>query len=855
MAEIYKKKEQLDFYVNTMKEINFSCSPVKEVSQAQIKLQINHYSQAYDLIIKNYKYGIIQLVLDLPDKSLKYKNDHDIGLKLEQKSFTDINIKENIITLYTDDNIEDNSPFDQFTNLNKYKLIIFLSDFQIEYYINDDLLLTFNREKMLNLLYNKDMNLKSNVFDFVYHDITKCFGLPERNTSFFLPDFTYRSFNLDNPWQKVGDNQSLYGSIPILHGINNKNMITVFSNNTSDQFITLETENNKNRKIKWITEGGIINLYLFSDNIIERQLKKCYKITGAAPMPPIWAFGYHHCRWGFQSDEDVTNVINKFDELKIPYDCIWLDIDHTDEKKYFTWNPKTFKNIQPFLKRLNDNNRFFVTIIDPHLKANEESYEIVKKLKENDCFVKSQNSSENYVANCWPGPSYYGDFINYEKLLNQYKEFYKKEDYFMNLNNFGTWVDMNEPAVFDDAYEKSMPKTNMHFDGKKYIEHREIHNIYGYYYQKVAFNSLLNRFNNKIRPFILSRSFYAGSQKNGWIWTGDQGATYDFMDTSIELNFVNGLCGISGCGTDVGGFNFNPTPELMKSWYDLGFLYIFFRGHSAFNTIRREPWLFEENIKNSIIDSIRLRYNLLMFFYSKFYEYTLNGVSIMKPLWMIFKNNEKLFEKLLSIKEQGSLFVLGKEILAVNNHYISDESIKIVNEINIEDKILYNLFNGEKMNGQFKKDEQLMTQKIALGGSVIPWTEKNELCTYHVMRAPISVKIFLDGKKCAKGYYYFDDGMTWDNEGHYAYVEIIFSENKIELKNINVSNDVGSGKLKDIIPIWNYIEIYGYDKDIKEVLLGDKKALKFIDLNKKGIKILLENEKIKAFNPISINIK
>ena len=854
MAEIFKKKEQLDFYVNTMKEINFSCSPVKEISQTQIKLQIYHYSHTFDLVIKNFKYGIIQLLIDLPDKTLKYKSNNDIGLKLEEKSFTDINIKENIITVYTEDDTEDNFPYGQFTKLNKYKLIIYLSDFQIEYYINDDLLLTFNREKMLNLLYNKETNLKSNVFDFVCHDITKCFGLPERNSSFFLPDFSYRSFNLDNPWQKVGDNQCIYGSIPILYGINTKNIITVFSNNTSDQFITLETENNKNRKIKWITEGGIINLYIFGDNIIDRQLKKCYRITGTAPMAPIWAFGYHHCRWGFQSDEDVTNVINKFDELKIPYDCIWLDIDHTDEKKYFTWNPKTFGGIKNFLKRLNDNNRFFVTIIDPHLKANEESYDIANKLKENDCLVKENNTSVNYVANCWPGPSYYGDFINYDKLLTQYKEFFKKEDYFMNFNNFGTWVDMNEPAVFDDTYEKSMPKTNMHYDGKNFIEHREVHNIYGYYYQKVAFNSLLNRFNNKIRPFILTRSYYAGCQKNGWIWTGDQGATYDFMNTSIELNFANGLCGVSGCGSDVGGFLDSPTPDLMKSWYNLGFLYVFFRGHSAFNTIRREPWLFNEDVKNSIIESIRLRYNLLMFFYSKFYDYTLNGISIMKPFWMIFKGNEKIFEKLLNVKEQGSLFVLGKEILAVNNYYISDDSIKVLNDINVEEKRLYNLFDGEKMNGKFKKDEKLMTQKIALGGSVIPWTEKNELCSYHVMRAPISVKIFLDEKKCARGYYYFDDGMTWDNEGHYAYVEILVNENKINIRNLNVSNDVGSGKLKDIIPIWNYIEIYGYEKDIKEVLLGEK-SLKFECLNNKGIKILLLEEKIKAFNPISINIK
>ena len=309
MAEIFKKKEQIDYYVNTLNEINFTCSPVKEISQSQIKIEVNHYSQKFDLIIKNYKYGIIQLLFDLPDKTIKYKNNNDIGLNLEEKYFTDININNNTITLITEDDKENNFPYDQFSKLNKYKLIIYLLDFKIEYYINDDLLLTFNKERMLNLLYNKDINLKSNVFDFCYHNITKCFGLPERNSPFFLTDYTYRSFNLDDPWQKVGDNQCIYGSIPMLYGINNKNIITVFNNNTSDQLITLETENDKNRKIKWITEGGIINLYLFSDDNIERQLKKCYRITGSAPMAPIWAFGYHHCRWGFESDEDIMNVI------------------------------------------------------------------------------------------------------------------------------------------------------------------------------------------------------------------------------------------------------------------------------------------------------------------------------------------------------------------------------------------------------------------------------------------------------------------------------------------------------------------------------------------------------------------
>lgn len=32
----------------------------------------------------------------------------------------------------------------------------------------------------------------------------------------------------------------------------------------------------------------------------------------------------------------------KFDLNNIPYDVIWLDIEHTDSKKYFTWDLRHF---------------------------------------------------------------------------------------------------------------------------------------------------------------------------------------------------------------------------------------------------------------------------------------------------------------------------------------------------------------------------------------------------------------------------------------------------------------------------------------------------------------------------------
>ena len=117
------------------------------------------------------------------------------------------------------------------------------------------------------------------------------------------------------------------------------------------------------------------------------------------------------------------------------------------------------------------------------------------------------------------------------------------------------------------------------------------------------------------------------------------------------------------------------------------------------------------------------------------------------------------------------------------------------------------------------------------------------------------LKYFLiDDKLTARGYYYLDDGLSYDNEGHYAYVEILFRDKKINIRNINVSNDVGSGKIKDIIPVWNYIEIYGFKDKINKILFEEKETLNFETINN-GIKIDLLEKNIKAFNPINIFIE
>lgn len=79
--------------------------------------------------------------------------------------------------------------------------------------------------------------------------------------------------------------------------------------------------------------------------------------SGTQAFPPIFALGYHQCRWNYNDQEDVQMVDAGFDEHDIPYDFIWLDIEHTDGKRYFSWDPHKFSSPKEMLQGLKDKKR------------------------------------------------------------------------------------------------------------------------------------------------------------------------------------------------------------------------------------------------------------------------------------------------------------------------------------------------------------------------------------------------------------------------------------------------------------------------------------------------------------------
>merc|ERR1711964_783163 len=141
---------------------------------------------------------------------------------------------------------------------------------------------------------------------------------------------------------------------------------------------------------------------------------------------------------------------------------------------------------------------------------------------------------------------------------------------------------------------------------------------------------LLERKKGEIRrPFVLTRSFYAGSQRLGAMWTGDNQASWDHLAAAFPMIINNGIAGFPFAGADVGGFFGNPDKDLLTRWYQSGAFYPFFRGHAHIDTRRREPYLAGEPYTGIITQALRLRYALLPAWYTAFHEASVDGTPIL----------------------------------------------------------------------------------------------------------------------------------------------------------------------------------------------------------------------------------
>ena len=196
-------------------------------------------------------------------------------------------------------------------------------------------------------------------------------------------------------------------------------------------------------------------------------------------------------------------------------------------------------------------------------------------------------------------------------------------------------------------------------DGTKVL-HRDVHNAYGTLEHWSSYRGIMKRDGANLRPFILSRSFFFGSQKLGPSWTGDTQALMGEPWGSLNELLSQGVAGHPFAGADIPGYKLVPPENLWVMMYQLGMFYPFFRAHNEINYQEREPWLQPQRIQKVISDSISLRYDLIHYIYGMFYEGNRFGRPLLRAMWYEFPQDKELITLETQFMFGGSILVCPK---------------------------------------------------------------------------------------------------------------------------------------------------------------------------------------------------
>ncbi|KAI4180105.1 MAG: hypothetical protein LQ346_007061 [Caloplaca aetnensis] len=592
-------------------------------------------------------------------------------------------------------------------------------------------------------------------------------SLKETRGGFGAYDQPYRLYNSDVFEYEMDSPMTLYGAIPLMQAQRKDSTVGVLWLNAAETWVDIvkkKTTSNPlglgiggtiDTQTHWFSESGLLDIFVFLGPTPKDVIQTYNELTGYAQLPQHFALGYHQCRWNYVTDEDVKDVDRKFDKHNVPYDVIWLDIEYTEGKKYFTWDKDNFPDPIGMQKQLDSHGRKLVIIVDPHIK-NEGNYPVVDALKSRNMGI---NNKENNIFEgwCWPGSSYWIDAFN-PTALKWWKDLFSYSSFSGTTPSTFLWNDMNEPSVFNGP-ETTMPKDNLHYGN---WEHRDVHNVNGLTFVNATYEALLARDDPKHprRPFVLTRSFYAGSQRQGAMWTGDNLADWSHLEASIPMLLNQNIAGFSFSGADVGGFFGNPSKELLTRWYQAGAFYPFFRGHAHIDSRRREPYLAGSPYIEPITRALRLRYSLLPAWYTAFHTASTTGEPVMRPMFYAHPSDNAGF----ALDDQfyvGDTGLLVKPVLKEGAESV-DIYLPPINEAVYYDYFTYEIHNPTGKTVQFAAPLTGHTPVLMRGGHILPRKERPRKSSALMRWDPYTLVIALDNNFSASGTLYVDDGETFD---------------------------------------------------------------------------------------------
>lgn len=221
----------------------------------------------------------------------------------------------------------------------------------------------------------------------------------------------------------------------------------VYTNLASAQDWWISNDNETGMiNLTMIATGGIADITIvFGDDPI-MVTREYHRIVGSPVLTPMWALGWHQCKWGYQNTQDLRDVLDGYNAKNLPLDTLWSDIDYMEDYKDFTIDQTNFGDLPAFVEEIHENNLQFIPIIDAGIaQRKDQGYSVYDTGVEQDVFIKAYENGPDFTGEVWPVDAVYPNFFHNTTIA-----WWKKNlDDFSNMINFdGLWQDMNEASNF-----------------------------------------------------------------------------------------------------------------------------------------------------------------------------------------------------------------------------------------------------------------------------------------------------------------------------------------------------------------------------------------------------------------------
>lgn len=371
-------------------------------------------------------------------------------------------------------------------------------------------------------------------------------------------------------------------------------------------------------------EGGPLRCWVVAGTPA-RVLGGWTALTGAPALPPSWALGAQHDGPGSGGgEEDVRRVVAGYRERGLPLSVVHLDAGRSGAQQVFGGGREWFPGLPRLAKELREDGVRLVAAVGPAVPAEpgDAVFEAGQRIGAAGAYVRDAGGRV-VRSSGRPGDAVYPDFT--DPLVREWWGALHKEPWGQGFS--GVWQGPGSPAAGGGP---ALPRSARYALEGRGGDHREAHNVYGPAMARAGYEGV-RRLRPEERPFVVSRTGWAGVQRYGGVRSGAGTAGRPGLRASLALVLGLGMCGVPYAG--VGGGGADESDELYVRRLQLGaFLPLFHVGGGG-DSGGREPWEAGARVLGYAKAALDGRERLLPYFVTLAQVARLTGAPYARPLW------------------------------------------------------------------------------------------------------------------------------------------------------------------------------------------------------------------------------